>query len=88
MRALRVRLVGLGASLVLGLTGIGGVGTALANHDDNVAVACTSTAVGVNGGAAVSSGPAVAQGAQNNAKAPYTTAQSISAACVAVAAGD
>ena len=88
MRALRVRLVALGASLVLGLTGIGGMGTALAFHGFNVAVACPSTAVGVNGGAAVSSGPAVAQGAQNNANAPFTTAQSISAACVAVAAGN
>ena len=88
MQALRVRLVGLGASLVLVLTGIGGVGTALAVHDDNVAVACTSTAVGAQGGAAVSSGPAVAQGAQNNANQPNTTAQSISAACVAVAAGN
>ena len=87
MQALRVRLVGLGASLVLVLTGIGGMGTALATHNNNVATACSSTAVGVNGGAAVSSGPAVAQGAQNNANAPFTTAQSISAACVAVATG-
>ena len=88
MRTLRVRLVGLGASLVLVTTGIGGAGAALATHDDNLAVACASTAVGDNGGAAVSSGPAVAQGAQNNANQPNTTAQSISAACVAVAAGD
>jgi 7-keto-8-aminopelargonate synthetase-like enzyme len=88
MRTLRVRLVGLGASLVLVLTGLGGAGTALANHRDNVAVACPSTAVGVNGGAAVSSGPAVAQGAQNNANAPFSTAASLSAACIAVAAGD
>jgi hypothetical protein len=88
MRALRVRLVGLGASLVLTLSGIAGAGVALAVHDDNVAVACTSTAVGVNGGAAVSSGPAVAQGAQNNANAQRTTAQSLSAACIAIAAGN
>ena len=88
MRALRVRLVGLSAGLVLTLSGITGAGVALANHDNNVATACPSTAVGVNGGAAVSSGPAVAQGAQNNANAPFTTAQSISAACIAVAAGN
>ena len=88
MQAPRVRLVGLGASLVLTLSGIAGAGVALAYHDDNVAVACTSTAVGVNGGAAVSSGPAVAQGAQNNANAQRTTAQSLSAACIAIAAGN
>ena len=50
MRALRVRLVGLGASLVLILTGIGGVGSALANHDDNVAVACNNVDVATSGG--------------------------------------
>ncbi len=88
MRALRVRLVGLSAGLVLTLSGITGAGVALAYHDDNVATACPSTAVGVAGGAAVSSGPAVAQGAQNNANAPFSVAASLSAACVAVAAGD
>ena len=50
MRALRVRLVGLGASLVLVLTGIGGVGSALAFHDDNVAVACNNVDVATSGG--------------------------------------
>ncbi len=49
MRALRVRLVGLGASLVLVLTGIGGVGSALANHDDNVAQACNNVGVAATG---------------------------------------
>ncbi len=88
MRALRVRLLGLSAGLVLVVSSITGAGVALAYHDDNVATACPSTAVGVNGGAAVSSGPAVAQGAQNNANAPFSTAQSISAACIAVAYGD
>jgi hypothetical protein len=88
MRALRIRLLGLSAGLVLSISSITGAGVALANHNDNVAVACPSTAVGVNGGAAVSSGPAVAQGAQNNANAEYSTAASISAACIAVAAGD
>jgi hypothetical protein len=88
MRALRVRLLGLSTGLVLVVSSITGAGVALANHNDNVAVACPSTAVGVNGGAAVSSGPAVAQGAQNNANAPFSTAASISAACIAVAAGN
>ena len=43
MRALRVRLVGLGASLVLGVTSLVGAGTALADHDNNVAVACSKS---------------------------------------------
>ncbi len=88
MRALRVRLLGLSTGLVLVVSSITGAGVALANHNDNVAVACPSTAVGVNGGAAVSSGPAVAQGAQNNANAPFSTAASISAACIAIATGN
>ena len=55
MRALRVRLVGLGASLVLGVTSLVGAGTALADHDNNVAVACSksnadiATSGGANG---------------------------------------
>ena len=55
MRALRVRLVGLGASLVLVLTGIGGAGVALATHDDNVVVACPVVNVASTGGTNVQS---------------------------------
>ena len=55
MRALRVRLVGLGTSLVLVVTSLVGAGTALADHDNNVAVACSksnadiATSGGANG---------------------------------------
>ena len=53
MRALRVRLVGLGASLVLGVTSLVGAGTALADHDNNVAVACfkSNADIATSGGA-------------------------------------
>ena len=51
MRALRVRLVGLGASLTLVLTGIGGVGSALANDEVNLAAACFNVGVAAYGGA-------------------------------------
>ena len=50
MRTLRVRLVGLGASLVLGVTSLVGAGTALADHDNNVAVACPVVDVATSGG--------------------------------------
>src|SRR3712207_7580351 len=45
---LRVRLVGLGASLVLVLTGIGGMGTALAQEEVNLNVAAACFNVGVD----------------------------------------
>ncbi len=80
MRALRVRLVGLGASLVLVLTGIGGMGTALANHDATAqAAACFIVTAGRTGGV--------------NIVAPSQTANqanvfgdNVAAQCVALAA--
>jgi hypothetical protein len=58
MRALRVRLVGLGTSLVLVVTSLVGAGTALADHDNNVAVACSKSNadIATSGGAATSGG--------------------------------
>ncbi len=55
MRALRVRLLGLSTGLVLVVSSITGAGVALANHDANVAVACSesnadiATSGGANG---------------------------------------
>ena len=95
MQTLRVRLVGLGASLVLGLTGIGGVGSALANHDDNVAVACPVVGVADTGGANALSFNA-AQGNYTEATGRTggtgeggggTATGGTNAACIAVAAG-
>ncbi len=50
MRTLRVRLASVGASLALVFTGVGGVGSALANHSQDatntaVAAACFNVAV-------------------------------------------
>ena len=96
MQALRVRLVGLGASLVLVLTGIGGVGSALAYHDDNVAVACPVVGVAATGGANAQSFNA-AQGNYTAAAGRTggtgtggggTATGGVNAACIAVAAGN
>ncbi len=87
MRALRVRLVGLGASLVLVLTGIGGVGTALANYDVNLAAACFNVAVADRGGANAQS-INVAQGNATVANDYGTATGGNNIACLAVAAGD
>ncbi len=87
MQALRVRLVGLGASLVLVLTGIGGVGTALANHEANIAAACFNVGVADRGGANAQS-INVAQGNYTEANDYATAYGGTNAACVAVAAGD
>ena len=95
MRTLRVRLVGLGASLVLVLTGIGGAGAALAYHDDNVAVACPVVGVASTGGANAQSFN-VAQGNYTAAAGRTggtgtggggTATGGTNVACVAVAAG-
>ena len=96
MQALRVRLVGLGASLVLVLTGIGGVGSALATHDDNVAVACPVVGVADRGGANAQSFN-LAQGNATTATGRTggtgtggggTATGGTNAACIAVAADD
>ena len=87
MRTLRVRLVGLGASLVLVLTGIGGMGTALANHDVNLAAACFNVTVADRGGANAQS-INVAQGNATVANDRATAFGGDNVACVAVAAGD
>ena len=76
MRALRVRLVGLGASLTLVLTGIGGVGSALANDEVNLAAACFNVAA--YGGANAQS----VNVAQGNATVAATGGTNI--ACIAV----
>ena len=87
MRTLRVRLVGLGASLVLVLTGIGGMGTALANHEANLAFACFNVADADRGGANAQS-INVAQGNFTQANDRATARGGTNVACVAVAAGD
>ena len=48
MRALRVRLVGLGASLVLGVTSLVGAGSALAQN--NVHAVCHNVDIATSGG--------------------------------------
>ncbi len=48
MRALRVRLVGLGASLVLGVTSLVGAGSALA--EKNVHAVCHNVDIATSGG--------------------------------------
>ena len=48
MRALRVRLVGLGASLVLGITSLVGAGSALA--ENNVHAVCHNVDIATSGG--------------------------------------
>ena len=87
MRALRARLVGLGASLVLVITGIGGAGTALANHDVNLAAACFNVGVADRGGANAQS-INVAQGNYTEANQNATATGGTNVACVAAAVGD
>jgi hypothetical protein len=85
MQALRVRLVGLGASLVLVLTGIGGMGTALAQYEVNVAAACNNVAFADRGGANAQS-VNVAQGNYTEANDFATAVGGTNAACVPIAA--
>ena len=85
MRALRVRLVGLGASLVLGVTSLVGAGSALA--ENNVHAVCHNVDIATSGGtnwqsitivqenSTVATGDAVVSGGTN-------------VRCVAIATGD
>ena len=85
MRALRVRLVGLGASLVLGVTSLVGAGTALADHDNNVAVACPVVDVATSGGTNVQSFTIV-QESSTVATGDAVVSGGTNVRCVAVAA--
>ncbi len=86
MRALRVRLVGLGASLVLVITGIGGAGAAMAQTTNVVAV-CNNVDVATSGGTNVQS-INIFQWSSTVATGDAVVSGGTNVRCVAVAAGD